>query len=81
MQSGELAWQIITIFLLTIALALTMYFLEQRNQSYFLWCAFVPWVCAGAAIALYLNTHLMIEHDVSGWLRNRVDPTILRQIP
>jgi hypothetical protein len=65
---SDFAYQILSIFLFAIALAVAAYFLTERRQTEFLISAFLAWTCMGAAICVYLNSRVLIEPETGGML-------------
>jgi len=75
MQWGsEFLYQIITIFLFAVFFGLTLFFLSERDQAKFIWCASLSWVWIGAASALLLNSRILLEPALSGLLVPSNDP-------
>src|SRR5213594_4351079 len=71
---SDFLYQLITLFLFVVSLAVMFYFLSEKQQTRFLIFLFASWTLAGAAICLYLNDRVLIEPETGGTLRPARDP-------
>ncbi len=72
---GEFFYQILSVFLFAVSLGFMFYFLSEKQQVPFLWCAFLSWTFAGAALFLFLNQRVLIEPETGGTLLPARDQT------
>ncbi len=78
---SEFIYQIVTVFLFVISLSFMLYFLSEKDQNKMLWFGFAAWVFMGAALAVYLNTKVLIEPPLSGVLKPSNESNPMLEIP
>ena len=73
--SPEFFYQVLTVLMFAVFLALTMYFLSEKDQGKMLLFGFLAWTSVGAAFAVFLNSKVLVEPQLTGTLRPSSEPS------